>query len=242
MIDVRLRLKVDSTHLPRRHFTKVSRVCVFVLLDGDQRRSLRKKNRRLQAVVIAPQARRQSNVASIVKLIVLDVPFSVERKLAAEELHFVSGVVPVQLDGDAARRVAVAPGIDQPVIIGCGLEHDCVHALAVRSIRAVSGACGARRRLVHGPVRIAWNRKVFQRESGRNVVLARPRLGLEVDPRQVVVRGLCVLIFGRVGGLVLLEPEAELHVVAEEFGSDFLVGVQHDSLVLAAPQPSGVLA
>ena len=61
--------EVGAAHLPRRHLAVVAGVRVVVPLDAHERRVGREHEARPQAVVVAPEARRQRDVAALVELV-----------------------------------------------------------------------------------------------------------------------------------------------------------------------------
>jgi len=121
-------------------------VGVLVPLDGDELRVGRQEDRRLEALVVAPQARWQRDVASLVPLaaalVLVDVALPVHGLLVAEQLHVVAGVIAVQPDPEAGGCVAVAPGVNEAHVGDGVVVGDGVHALAVVPVGA--GACAAR--------------------------------------------------------------------------------------------------
>eukprot|EP00051_Salpingoeca_urceolata_P026609 m.477884 g.477884 ORF g.477884 m.477884 type:complete len:314 (-) comp20980_c0_seq1:2200-3141(-) len=230
-------LEVDAAHLPAGHFAKVAHVGVAVALEREHGRVLGQELRRLEAFVIAPQAWRQSNVARLVVLVMVNIALSNHGDLAAEKLRGAC-VVAVELHGDAARSMAMTTGVDETDIRQGPVKFYNVLALAVWAVGASARARRTRRRLANGPVRVADNLLTRLGKRRRHIVLTSMGLGLVVDAVKVGVRGVGR---GR-GGHVLLKPEAKLHVVAQELGANLLVGIKHDALVAAAPKAAGVLA
>ena len=86
-------------------------VRVAVALDREHRRALLEPDGRLEALVLgAPQARRQHDVAELVKLVVLDVARAVLGDLAAEQLGG-ARVVLVKTGGSAENILLIATTI-----------------------------------------------------------------------------------------------------------------------------------
>lgn len=145
--------EVNPTHLPRCHLAIVAQVGVAVLLDRDQRCIGPKPHRGLQTLlrVLTPKARRQRQIARLVVLVRRDVAGTVDGPLVAEQVEL-AGVVLVEPNPDAGRRVAVTPGIHEPHVGNGPLIGNSVLALAVWAVGARPSAGGARGRGVEGPV------------------------------------------------------------------------------------------
>jgi hypothetical protein len=72
------------THLPRRHLAEMTHVRVDVLLDRPHWGVRWEPDPGDEPLVLAPQARRQGEVATLVVLVVDDIPSAVQRQLVAE--------------------------------------------------------------------------------------------------------------------------------------------------------------
>ena len=116
--------KVDPPHLPRRHLAKVAEVGVAVALDREDRRVVGEPRRGVQSLIVAPQARRQRDVPRLVPLVVHKVALAVLGRLPAEQLRR-AAVVAEEPNVDAARRVAVAARVEQPVQVMDGPSENC---------------------------------------------------------------------------------------------------------------------
>mmetsp|Transcript_96590 Transcript_96590/g.171744 ORF Transcript_96590/g.171744 Transcript_96590/m.171744 type:complete len:262 (+) Transcript_96590:461-1246(+) len=146
-----------------------------------------------------------------------------------------SSVVSVQIYGDAAWSVAMATCIDEACFAHRPVVGDGVNTITVRAIRAGARACCARCWLVLWPSCIARNR--LPTSKGRwNVVLTSIGFSLIVDPFEVCMRS----SFARWCKRVLLEPEADLHMVPQELGPDLLICIKHDALMATATQAAHV--
>ena len=197
---------------------------VAVLLDGDELGVGRQEQGGVEALVVAPEARRQGKVTGLVvfiaALVLVDVTRAVDGVLVAEELHLVPGVVAVEPDANAGGSVTVAAGVDEAHVADRVVVGDRVDALAVVAVGAVARAAGAgrelqiilrrrdRKAIVAGDERV-----LLGGEGWGDVVLASVGLGSEVDTREVEVRGGGGVGLGgalgddrRARGLVLLEP------------------------------------
>eukprot|EP00327_Prymnesium_parvum_P008022 CAMPEP_0182817452 /NCGR_PEP_ID=MMETSP0006_2-20121128/11478_1 /TAXON_ID=97485 /ORGANISM="Prymnesium parvum, Strain Texoma1" /LENGTH=427 /DNA_ID=CAMNT_0024943811 /DNA_START=518 /DNA_END=1798 /DNA_ORIENTATION=- len=179
--------------------------------------------------------------ASLVELVFLHLAAPVPRGLVAQQLRHPRVVLP-QLDPDARGRVAVATRVEHRDVRDLPVVGDGVDALAVVAVGAAAGASRAGRQVQRGavrggPVGVPRDRRVLRAaEGGGHVVLPGPAFRLVVVAREVVVRGRRRAV--RRG--VLLEPEAELHVVAQQLGARVLVGVKQDPAVAAAAEAAGV--
>lgn len=120
------------------------------------------------------------------------------------------------------------------MVIEAGKVRNGVDTFAVRPIRAISSASGTGRRFVQWPIWVAYHRVARLSKCGRNVIFSSMSFGLVVNARQIGMGGLAIAIHFFL--LILLKPEAEFHVIAEQLGSNLLVSIQHDSLVVAAVQ------
>ena len=118
------------------------------------------------------------------------------------------------------------------------LVRDGVNALTVRAIGASARAAGPGGRSANRPVRIADDRVARSGEGRRDVVLTCMGFRLVVDARQVRMGGLGTCLCR----LVLLKPEAELHVISQELRAYLLIRIEHDPLVVAAVETPRVLA
>ena len=123
------------------------------------------------------------------------------------------------------------------MVIQAGKVRNSVDTFAVRPIRAISSASGTGRRFVQWPIWVAYHGVARPSKCRRNVIFSSVSFGLVVNARQIGVGGLAILAIAiHFFLLILLKPEAEFHVIAEQLGSDLLVSIQHDSLVVTAVQ------
>mmetsp|Transcript_103380 Transcript_103380/g.194435 ORF Transcript_103380/g.194435 Transcript_103380/m.194435 type:complete len:256 (-) Transcript_103380:882-1649(-) len=139
--------------------------------------------------------------------------------------------------------MTMATCIDQPSgsrdgVLQLEMISNGVHTCTIRTIRTSAGACCPWRGCVFWPLAIAWDRLSGNCKCWRDVVFPCIGLGLVIDPLKVQMRRLACLVDN---GYVLLEPETKLHVIAQQFGTDLLVRIQHDAPVTAAAEPTYVL-
>merc|ERR1711933_689207 len=131
----------------------------------------------------------------------------------------------------------MAASIEETSVAHFPMISDGVPAHTIRTIWACSVAAGPWRRFVNWPVPIPSNRFTWLRKSWWDIVLPSIRLGLLVNPWEIRMRRLAIAIVR----FVFLKPKAELHMVLQQLWSDFLVSIQHDTLVNAAFQPTDIL-
>merc|ERR1712110_481568 len=117
------------------------------------------------------------------------------------------------------------------------MVRDGVHTLAIWTIGARSSASCPWRRSVDWPISVARDRLARQCKGWGDVVLTSIRFRLLVNTRQIRVG-----CFGiPIGRRVLLEPETKLHVIPEQLWANFMVSIQHNSLVMATAQSAHIL-
>lgn len=163
---------LHSAHLPRCHFSKVPHLGVVVPFDRNQRSPCRKGDGWVETWLVAPQARRQRQIASFVVLVCCNIADAVLWPLPAEEFHLMTSVVSEKPDIFASRRVAMATCVNQRVRTSRVLGLNGVHAFTIWAVRARAGARGAWGRGVERPVVIPSHWVARQRECRRDVVLA----------------------------------------------------------------------
>lgn len=102
---------------------------------------------------------------------------------------------------------------------------------ALPRARRAGGGC------VQGPIGVPWNGFVFLCKGGRHVVFTGVGFGLLINAGQIQMGRLA-----RGGNIAVVDlvPPTVFHVVLQQFGSNFLVHVQHDSIVVATLQPTTV--
>mmetsp|Transcript_99955 Transcript_99955/g.260590 ORF Transcript_99955/g.260590 Transcript_99955/m.260590 type:complete len:522 (+) Transcript_99955:311-1876(+) len=212
----------DSAHLPGGHVAIVV-VRVVVPLDAEQLVVEAKEQRLRQAVLVAPQARRQMHVPFLVIQLVAG---PVLRIHVAEELP---GIRVVQLHREATRGVAVRPRVNE------------LDASRLRRVRAgeagASTALGCAAGLAHLPDRPARSDGVNALRGRRarvtldDIILSSGDLCLPVEPLQIQM--------GARG--VLLEVEPELQIIRHDvILPGVLILIQEDVAAVAAHDAADV--
>lgn len=161
--------------------------------------------------IVAPEAGWNREIVFLIELIRGEISFSVLPDLRAEWLQRAGGV-DLESDRYAAWCVAVGTGVDQPNVAQRPSVHDLMLTLTIWTIWARAFACRAWSRHSKWVVVVPKDWEVCACKSWRDVVLPCICFCLIINPVKI-----CMRIFPR-GRILceLLEPNADLHMVAEE--------------------------